>query len=136
MEGLLSFAKTIRTSVSESPNSSTEADACSLHLHHCTTPHVPFSNIFKSRNTPTRARSGFYQKGCCLFQLSVASRCADVFEELGLELQTVSSSSHLLIFFSEFVEVCECIIYDASLCLVTMNANGLLEAEAHPLRSS
>lgn len=53
----------------------------------------------KSRNRPTRARSGFYQKGCCLFQLSVANWCADVFEELGLELQTVSSSSHLLIFF-------------------------------------
>lgn len=95
-----------------------------------------FPTCSKSRNTPTRARSGFYQKGCCLFQLGVASRCADVFEELGLELQTVSSSSHLLIFFSEFVEVCECIIYDASLCLVTKNANGLLEAEAYPLRSS
>lgn len=41
-----------------------------------------------------------------------------------------------LFFFSEFFEVCECIIYDASLCRVTMNANGLLEAEAYPLRST
>lgn len=39
-------------------------------------------------------------------------------------------------FFSELFEVYECIIYDASLCLVTMNANGLLEAEAYPLRST
>lgn len=89
-----------------------------------------FPTCSKSRNTPTRARSGFYEKACGLFQLSVANCWADVFEELDLELQTVSPSSHLLLFSSDFFEVCECVIYDASLCLVTMNANLLLEAEA------
>ena len=51
MEWLLSFTKTISTSASvgESPNSSTEADGSSLHLHHCTSPHVPFSNMFKKQ---------------------------------------------------------------------------------------
>lgn len=58
---------------------------------------------------------------------------ADVFEELGLKLEAVSSSSHLLIFLTELFEVCACIIHDASLCLVTMNANGLLVA-VYPLR--
>lgn len=65
----------------------------------------------------------------------MANCCADAFEELDLEFQTVSASSNLLIFFLEFFEVCECKIFDASLCLVTMNVNWLLE-EAYPLRST
>lgn len=44
-----SFAKAIDTSASvvESPNDSTEAKESSLHLHHCKTPCVPLSNMFK-----------------------------------------------------------------------------------------
>lgn len=109
------------------------------------TPSLPLQNslcpfvqhVQKSKNIPRGARSGFYQRGWCLFQFSMENCCADVFEELGLKLESVSWSSHLLFFFSsELFEVYECIIYDASLCLVTMNANGLLEAEAYPLRST
>lgn len=94
----------------------------------------PFvQHVQKSKNTPKGARSGFYQKGWCLFQFGVENFSADVFEELGLKLEAVSSSSHLLIFLTELFEVCACIIHDASLCLVTMNANGLLVA-VYPLR--
>lgn len=53
----------------------------------------------KSKNLPKGARSGFYQKGFCLFQFGMENCCAEVFEELGLKLDAVLSSSHLLFFF-------------------------------------
>lgn len=44
-----SFAKAINTSASivDSLNVSTEAKESSTHLHHCKTPCVPLSNMFK-----------------------------------------------------------------------------------------
>lgn len=60
----------------------------------------PFvQHVQKSKNIPKGARSGFYQKGFCLFQFGMENCCAEVFEELGLKLDAVSSSSHLLFFF-------------------------------------
>lgn len=60
------FAKTIDVSalIVGSPNGSTEARESSLHFHHCKTPCVPLSNMFKKEKIYLEGQEvAFIRKG-------------------------------------------------------------------------
>lgn len=113
----------------------TEVDGSLLHLHHCTTPHVSFPKHLQRAEIHLQVQEVFLIRKVVAFSSSVQqSAVLMALKSWAWSFKLFHHPSINLFFSSEVFEVCKCIIYDASLCLVTMNDNGLLEAEAYPLR--